>query len=65
MTVHLGRTGRRARRMFASSGVFQPFCRLHERHAVTRFSHESTPPRDRGITWSMLSSRSGGRLPQY
>ena len=32
--------------MFASSGVFQPLRRLQVRQAVTRFSHESSPPRE-------------------
>src|ERR1019366_2393865 len=63
--VHFGRNGRRASRMLASSGVFQPLRRLQSRHAVTRFSQVSSPPRERGTTWSMFSSRRGGRLPQY
>ncbi len=45
---HFGRKGRRARRIFASSGVFHPLRRLQTRHAVTRFSHESSPPREPG-----------------
>jgi len=36
--------------MLASSGVRQPLRKLQTRHAVTRFSHVSAPPRERGKT---------------
>ncbi len=41
----------------ASSGVWFPFLLLHFIQAQTRFSHVSSPPRVRGITWSMVSGK--------
>ena len=42
--------------MWASCGVRPPFVRLQRAHAVTMFSHVVRPPRERGITWSNVSS---------
>ena len=46
-----------------SSGLF-PFFRLQARQALTTFSHTVRPPRDLGITWSMVM-RSPPFRPQY
>ena len=51
----------RARRIPASSGVRSRLGRLHGRHAAATFSHTCSPPRDRGITWSIESAGA----PQY
>lgn len=37
------------------------FLALHARHEATTFSHVCSPPRDRGMTWSMFSAFA----PQY
>lgn len=42
------------RENFASSGVLLPFLLLHFIQAVVRFSQESSPPLDFGITWSTV-----------
>lgn len=49
--------------MPASSGVLFPFRLLHFTHAAVRFSHVSSPPRERGIIWSTV--RGTSPLPQY
>src|SRR5690606_34298090 len=45
-----------------SSGVLSPFLLLHFIQAVTRFSHVSSPPLDRGIMWSTVRLE---LVPQY
>ena len=45
----------------ASCGVRSSFRALHFRHEATTFSHEWSPPRERGITWSRFSAVA----PQY
>jgi hypothetical protein len=42
--------------MPASSGVRSRFRKLHPRHAAITFSQMFFPPRERGMTWSMLSA---------
>src|SRR5262249_39845434 len=42
--------------MPASCGRRLPFKRLQLEHAVTTFSHVVRPPRERGMTWSKVSS---------
>jgi hypothetical protein len=42
-----------------------PFSRLHAEHEVTTFSHVVRPPRERGTTWSKVSSCVGNGWPQY
>ncbi|CAH0325878.1 hypothetical protein SRABI128_05132 [Microbacterium sp. Bi128] len=44
-----------------SAGVWSLLALLHRRHAATRFSQESAPPRDLGWMWSMVWAA----LPQY
>ena len=46
----------------ASSGVLLLFLLLHTTHAVTKFSHVSFPPLERGTTWSIVR---WFLLPQY
>ena len=60
-----GRSGGAMRRIPASVGVRFPFRTLQERHAQTTFSHDETPPRERGSTWSSDSSDDAKRPPQY
>ena len=43
----------------ASSGVRLPFRLLHGWQQATRFSHDDPPPRERGCTWSNVSSTDG------
>src|SRR5574341_1666115 len=47
-----------------SSGRLLAFFRLHPRQALTTFSQTVRPPRDLGITWSMVM-RSPPLRPQY
>src|ERR1017187_314512 len=42
-----------------------PFLRLHSWQHATRFSHVDNPPRDRGTTWSSVSSPAVSTTPQY
>ena len=42
--------------MCASLGVRPPLARLQGAQAVTMFSHVVRPPRERGMTWSNVSS---------
>ncbi len=58
-----GLRGTARSRIPASSGVRLPLRLLHGMQAVTKFSQESVPPRDRGMTWSMVSGTE--RVPQY
>ena len=51
----------RARRMPASSGVRSRLARLHGRQAAATFSQMCSPPRERGMTWSIESAV----RPQY
>ena len=53
--VERGARHGRARRIPASSGVRSRLCRLHGRHAAATFSQECSPPRDRGMTWSIIA----------
>jgi hypothetical protein len=48
--------GWRASFIPASSGVRLPFRLLQGWQQATRFSHADSPARDRGITWSSVSS---------
>ena len=57
-----GRNGLRRSSIPASSGVRLPLRLLHRTQAATRFSHVSPPPRDFGITWSIV--RGGLLVPQ-
>ncbi len=38
---------------------------LQSMHASTQFAQLESPPRDRGITWSIVSSSLPGLQPQY
>src|SRR2546422_10583729 len=49
----------------ASSGRRLPFFVFTALLDHTRFSHASTPPRERGTTWSRLPSSSFSTLPVY
>lgn len=42
----------------ASSGVLAPFLELQDLQATTRFDGVSSPPRDRGTTWSIVGTHS-------
>src|ERR1700742_3043099 len=57
-----GRLGWRWGCMPASRGVRPPLVRLQRAQAVTMFSQVVRPPRERGITWSKVSSEPE---PQY
>src|SRR5208283_38033 len=57
-----GRLGLRIRDIRASSGVRSPLALLHCTHAHTKFSQVSSPPRERGSTWSTVNGKSP--LPQ-
>jgi hypothetical protein len=48
--------------MCASRGVRPPLPRLQRAQAVTMFSQVVRPPRERGVTWSNVSSSAE---PQY
>src|SRR3984957_382293 len=52
----LGRCGLRCGCMWASRGVRPPLPRLQRAQAVTMFSQVVRPPRERGVTWSNVSS---------
>src|SRR5229473_1441452 len=49
----------------ASMGNWLPFCRLQGWQQATRFSQVEAPPRERGTTWSRVSSLEGRTSPQY
>src|SRR6266852_3843162 len=57
--VHCGRFGLCTSAIPASSGVCPPLRRLQLGQEHTKFSHVESPPRERGITWSRLSSVRG------
>src|SRR5437868_639297 len=57
--------GRRMRCIRASSGVRLPFWWLHRLQHATRLSHDDSPPRERGSTWSSVSSDGVNCRPQY
>src|SRR4029078_12612164 len=61
--LRFGRTGFLISLMPASCGVRPPLRTLHRTHAHTRFSHDVSPPRQVGTTWSRLSSLVANRLP--
>ena len=63
--LQVGRTGDRGNNMEASRGVRFAFFWLQSRQANTQFSQVLVPPRDRGCTWSIVSSSVPGRAPQY
>ena len=50
-----GVEGLRLRGIPAWSGRESPLRRLHGAHDATMFSHDESPPLDRGITWSTVS----------
>ena len=54
--VQAGRRGLRISRIPAAAGCPPPLRRLHSMHAHTTFSQVVRPPRQRGTTWSRLSS---------
>src|SRR4029079_9223696 len=51
--------------MPASSGVRLAFLLLHSMQASTQFSQVEAPPRDFGMTWSIVNSSGPGCTPQY
>src|SRR2546423_12053942 len=57
--------GRRIRCMRASSGVRLPFWWLQRLQHATRLSQVLSPPRERGSTWSSVSSDGVNWRPQY
>src|SRR5918997_2096425 len=57
--------GLRTRCIRASSGVRLPFWWLHFLQHATRLSHVDSPPRERGKTWSSVSSEGENWRPQY
>src|ERR671926_24779 len=57
--------GRRMRCIRASSGVRLPFWCLQRLQHATRLSHVLSPPRERGKTWSRVSSDGENCRPQY
>src|SRR5688500_20369347 len=57
--------GRRTKCIRASSGVRLPFRWLQRLQHATRLSHVDSPPRERGSTWSSVSSEGENCLPQY
>src|SRR3546814_4173836 len=48
-----------------AAGRRLPFTRLQSWQAVTTFSHEVRPPRERGTMWSKVRSAAGRSSPQY
>ena len=48
----------------ASCGIWFPLRRLQGWQQATRFSHVEAPPRDRGTTWSSVSSPEANTSPQ-
>ena len=60
-----GAAGGRGRRRLLSCVVRFALRALQGRQAVTQFSHEDAPPRDLGMTWSIVSSETPGRARQY
>ena len=59
--VHSGSRGGESRDMRASLGVRFALRRLQGTQARTQFSQEEAPPRERGCTWSIVSSLVPGR----
>src|ERR1700676_2408542 len=57
--------GSREGLMLASWGSWLPLRRLQGWQHATRFSQVERPPRDRGITWSSVSSPEGSVVLQY
>src|SRR5580658_11045737 len=57
--------GSRAGFMLASWGSWLPLRRLQGWQQATRFSQVDRPPRERGITWSSVSSPDGSAVLQY
>ena len=50
-----GARGGRGSVIATSSSSRSPLRRLHGAHEVTTFSHDESPPFERGITWSSVS----------
>src|SRR6185369_8677650 len=65
LTCNENPRGLRSRCMPDSSGVRLPFLWLQRLHDATRLSHADSPPRERGCTWSSVSSEGGYCFPQY
>src|SRR5471032_1682792 len=59
--VHSGLLGFLCSFSPASAGVRLAFLELHFTQATTQLSHADTPPRERGVTWSIVSSSPPGR----
>ncbi len=63
--VQAGLRGAMASSIFASAGSRLALRRLQGTQASTQLIQLESPPRDRGKTWSMVSSLVPGFLPQY
>lgn len=61
----LNSIGRRASTIPASSGVRSDLRLLQGLQAHTRFVKTLAPPRDAGITWSLVNSLDGNSFKQY
>src|SRR5579864_4716165 len=65
LVCRLNGRGSRSGFMFTSCGMWLPLVRLQLWQHATRFSHVDVPPRERGITWSSVSSAAFRAEPQY
>ena len=65
MGRHFGRFGLWRSLRPASAGVRLPLRLLQGTQEQTMFSHEVSPPRSRGMTWSRLRSFRSNLWPQY
>ena len=63
--VQCGWTGALRSRMLASSGKLSALRWLQLKQAKTQFFQVDWPPRERGRTWSIVSSLATGCMPQY
>ena len=63
--VQGGGSGVRPSDIRASPGVRLPFSRLQGTQARTQLVQVVRPPRERGITWSIVSCAAPGWVPQY
>ena len=63
--LQFGATGSFLSRILASLGVRSAFLWLHVMQAKTQFSHVLSPPRERGMMWSIVRLDIPGCVPQY
>ena len=65
LVCRLKARGSRISFMLGFAGSWLPLRRLQEWQQATRFSQVDEPPRERGMTWSSVSSPAARTVPQY